>query len=161
VADNVKITTVHLAFAVLGVLAFFALMNSARASGISVGTFDANGTAKDTFSHLEDVRVIAYSSNKPITIRIFSPDNSEVYFEQVDSFNFDRTINGVTTVSGEYTVEAASPLSTTRKNFATVFFNVVPETPFGTLSIFMASLGAFGIYGFIKRESQVFFRKPF
>jgi len=144
----------YLTFTVLGVLAFSSLMNVARASGISVGTYDAQtSVARDTFARLEDVKIIAHSSNKPLTIKIFDPYNAEVYSKIVESYDFDEIISDVTTESGEYTVEASSPgLTPTRRNFAIVFFNVVPEAQFGTASIAIVCLGALGGYGFLRRR---------
>lgn len=148
-----KRTVAYMALIVLGALMLSSLMNVAKAPSISVGTYDSNtGAAKDAFVPLEDVRIIAQSSHRPITINILDPDNVEVYSETVDSYNYERTITGITVRSGWYTVDASSPLSSTRKNFATVSFNVVPEAPFGTVSFAIVSLGAFGLYGLIKRR---------
>ncbi len=147
-----KRTQAYMALIVLSVFAVSSLMAMAKASSISVGTYDVTGLARDTFARLEDVRIIAQSSSKPITIKLFDPDNVEVFSETRDVYIYDRTVSGVTTKSGVYTVEASSPFSTTRKNFATVFFNVIPEAPFGTASIVMASLGALGVYGLVKRR---------
>ena len=119
VADNVKKTIAYISLIVLGALAFSVLMNTAKASSINVGTYDATGLAKDAFAHFEDVRIIAQSSSKPITIKIFDPDNVEVYSETKDVYIYDKTVSGITTESGVYTVEVSSPgLTTTRKNFA-------------------------------------------
>lgn len=144
-----------LALVVLGVLAFSFVMNAAEASNISVGTYDVTGLAKDTFASLEDVRIIAQSSHTPITIRIFDPDDVEVYSATMDVYVYDETISGVTTKSGLYTVEASSPMSSAQKNFATVFFNVVPEAPIGTVSIALVMISAFGFYGLVKRRKIV------
>jgi hypothetical protein len=150
-----KRTVAYLTLVVLGIFTFSFLLNTVSASSISVGTYDAiSGLPKDNFAHLEDVRIIAQSSHKPITIRILDPYDVEVYVETVDSYTYDKTISGITTESGLYTVEASSPMTITKKNFATVFFNVMPETPLGTSSIALVSLGALGTYGFIKRRKH-------
>lgn len=155
VADNMRKAFACLALVVLGVLAFSFVMNTAEASNISVGTYDVTGLAKDTFASLEDVRIIAQSSHTPITIRIFDPDDVEVYSATLDVYIFDEIVSGVTVKSGLYSVEASSPMSSTRKNFGIVFFNVVPEAPIGTMSIALVMISAFGFYGLVKRRKIV------
>jgi hypothetical protein len=141
-----------MALVVLSVLTISFVMNVAKASSISVGTYDASGLAKDAFASLEPVRIIAESTNKPLTIKIYDPDNLEIFSETKDVYIYDNTLEGITTKSGIYTVEASSPMSSTRKNFATVFFNVIPEVQFGTASIAIVSLGALGVYRLAKRK---------
>jgi len=155
VVDKMRKAFAYLALVVLGVLTFSFVMNAAKASNISVGTYDVTGLAKDTFASLEDVRIIAQSSHKPITIIIFDSDDVEVYSETMDVYVYDETISGITTKSGLYTVQASSPLSSTRKNFAIVFFNIVPEAPIGTISIALVMISAFGFYGLVKRRKVV------
>ena len=73
----------------------------------------------------------------------------------MDVYILDEIVSGVTTESGLYTVEASSPMSSTRKNFGIVFFNVVPEVPLGTVSIALVMVGAFGFYGLVRRRKIV------
>lgn len=155
VADRMRKALGYMALVVLGSLMFSFVMNKAEASSISVGTYDITGLAKDNFASLEDVRIIAQSSHKPITIRIFDPDGVEVYSVTMDVFIFDEILSGVTAKGGLYSVEASSPMSLTRKNFGIVFFNVVPEAPIGTISITLVMVGAFGFYGLVKRRKIV------
>lgn len=61
------------------------------------------------------MNITAHSSNKPITIEVFfDPTGTKVYSKTVDSYDFYDILVGITTMSGEYTVEASSPYSITR-----------------------------------------------
>jgi hypothetical protein len=143
---------------VLGVLTFSSLTKLAVASGISVGTYDTAGAPKTTFNLGEDVRIIATSTDKPITIKVYDPDNVTVYSDSVNSKTYDKTISGITTKLGYYTVEASSPVAgTKRTNFSTVFYNVIPEAPLGTASIAIVGLSALGFYGLVRRRKTTSF----
>ena len=109
------------------------LVQVVQAGSIDVGVYDASGTLREIFGVGEDIRIIASSSDKPITIVILDPDGIVVHTETVDAYDYNKILSGLTTKLGWYTVEASSPIDIVRKNYGCTFFHVIPEIPLGTL----------------------------
>jgi hypothetical protein len=124
----------------------------AQAASISVGVYDKLGNSRDTFNIGEDIRVIASSSNEPITIVISDPDGVIIYTEVYNGYTYDKTLSGLTLKLGWYTVEASSPLNSKKINYACTYFNVVPEIPTGTIGVATVFLLSMGFYGLMKRK---------
>jgi hypothetical protein len=134
----------NLTFIALFVFALLcsSLVKVGHAGSISAGTYDTTGLHRDQFVGGEDVRIIADSSDMPITITVTDPDGIIVHTEIYPGYKYDEILSGLTEKSGWYTVEASSPLDTVRKNYACTYFKVIPEVPLGTIAAAMTmSLG--------------------
>ncbi len=145
---------------VLTLTLFAALMSSSivklgKAGSISVGTYDAAGVPREVFLEGEEVRIIAESTDSPITITVTDPDGIIVLTETYYGYIYNKTLGGLTEKSGWYTVEAASPIDQVRRNYASTYFNVIPEVPFGTITAATAGLFALGFYGLKRSRKQL------
>lgn len=149
---STKKTLTFLALATLAVLLCSSLVKVGKAGSISVGTYDVWGSPRDVFSGGEDIRIIADSSDKPITITVTDPHGNAVYNETYSGFRYDKTLSGLTKKSGWYTVEASSPMDKARKNYACTYFNTVPEIPLGTFGAAATILLGLSFYGFVRRK---------
>jgi len=145
-------TATFLTLAVFVALLFSSLVKVGQAGSISVGTYDTTGLPRDIFSGGEDIRIIADSSDMPITITVTDPDGSIVHEETYNGYKYDKILSGLTEKSGWYAVEAASPIDEVRKNYACTYFNTVPEIPLGTVGAATAILLGLGFYGLLRRK---------
>jgi len=68
------------------------------------------------------------------------------------SIAYDKTLSGLTTKLGWYTVEASSPVDEVRKNYACVYFHTIPEIPVGTITAVTAMLLGLSLYGLVQRK---------
>jgi len=154
-----KRTVSLLTLVVFGVLTLASFTSTAKAS-INVGTFNAiTGNPQNVFSVGEDVRVIATASDTPITVVIFfETDLLNPVFgpDTENSLTYDKVISGITTQVGTYRVVASSAQFTINWRIDVVMFNVIPEAPFGTATLAIASLGAFGAYGLVRRRKTTY-----
>lgn len=149
---STKKTSTFLALTVFTILLFSSLVKVGQAGSISVGTYDTAGLPRDIFSGGEDVRIIADSSDMPITITVTDPDGIIVHNEIYHGYKYDKILSDLTEKSGWYTVEAASPIDEVRKNYASTYFNTVPEIPLGTVGAATAIFLGLGFYGLLRRK---------
>lgn len=147
-----KKTSTFLVLTVFAVLLSCVLVRPGQAGSISVGTYDPTGFSRDEFSGGENIRIIAESSDMPITVTVTDPDGIVVHTETYDGYIYDKILSHLTQKSGWYTVEAASPMDEARKNYACTYFNSVPEIPFATVGATATMLLGLGFYGFVKRK---------
>lgn len=68
------------------------------------------------------------------------------------SIVYDKTLSGLTNKLGWYAVEASSPIHEVLKNYACVYFNVIPEIPVGTITAVSTMLFGLGFYGLVQRK---------
>jgi len=144
-----------LALALFAALLSCSLVRLGQAGTISVGTYDPTADPpmpRDFFHGGEDVRVIATSSDKPITITVTDPDGTVVHSETYDGYEYDDVLADVTEKSGWHTVEASSPIDTVRKNYACTYFNVIPEVPLAILGAGTMMLLGLGFYVVVQRK---------
>jgi len=146
-------TSTFLVLAVFAALLCFSLVKVGQAGSISVGTYDPTGLPRDVFSGGEDVRIMADSSDMPITITVTDPDGTVVYEETYEDYDYDKELSGLTKKAGWYTVEASSSMDTVRKNYASTYFNTVPEIPLGTVGAATAIFLGLGFYGLLRRKN--------
>lgn len=139
---------------VCAVLLCPSLVKLGQAVGISVGMYDPvyEGVERDTFNIGEDVRIIAESIDKPITITVLDPYGVVVHSETHDDYIYDDTVGGITEIAGVYTVEAASPADEVRENYACAYFKTIPEIPLGTIGVAATMLLGLGFYGLVRRK---------
>jgi hypothetical protein len=117
-----------------------------------VGTYDTTGLPKEVFNKGESVRIIAVSSDAPLTITVTDPDDKVVHKEIYLWKVYNKTLSNITKKSGWYTVEAESPIDDTRKNYASTYLHAVPEIPFGTLGAIATIFLVLGSYGLFRRK---------
>lgn len=68
------------------------------------------------------------------------------------SILYNKTLSGLTTKLGWYTVEASSPIDEIRKNYACTYLHVIPEIPLATLGATATMLLGLGFYGWVQRK---------
>lgn len=150
-----KKTAAFVVLAVFVTLLGCCLVEVGQAGNISVGTYDTTGLARDTFGGGEDVRIIAESTDMPITITVTDPDGDVVYSENYDGVIYDKILSGITEKEGWYTVEASSPIDNVRKNYACTYLHVIPEVPLATLGATATMLFGLGFYGWVRRKNTI------
>lgn len=114
----------------------------------NVYTAKEDGTPTDIFAMGEKVRITAYSSNPcPYEIIIIDSEGEVRFTDTSDLPNYDRVWSGITDKNGWWEVKAGEAST----HYATGFYHVVPESPFGTLSIVITCFAALGMILFRKR----------
>jgi len=147
-----KKTLTFLTLAMVAALSCSFLVKHVNAGSISVGIYDTTGLLRETFNVGEDIRIIADSSDMPITITVRDPDDVVVYTESYEGYKYDKILSGLTGKLGWYTVEATSSIDTVRRNYSCTYFNVVPEIPLGTIGAAAATFLGLGFYGLVRRK---------
>ena len=122
-----KKTLTSLALVVFVALLSCFLVKVGQAGSISLGTYDTTGLPKDFFIQGKDVRIIAGSSDMPITINVTDPDGMIVHNETYYGYTYDKILSGLTEKLGNYTVEATSPWEEVKKNYARTYFSTTPS----------------------------------
>ena len=130
------------------------IISSARPTqATNVYTTREDGSTTDTFAMGENVRIVAYSTDPcPYEIVIIDSEGVIRYTETCNTPNYEKVLNGITDKPGWWEVKAGA----TSTRYATAFFNVIPEIPFGTLSILLTCFAALGISLLQKRVKWQF-----
>ncbi|MDH5389813.1 MAG: hypothetical protein OEX10_01480 [Candidatus Bathyarchaeota archaeon] len=123
---GMKKTLTFLALVVFVVVLCSFLVKVGQAGSISLGTYDTTGLPRDFFIQGKDVRIIADSSDMPITINVTDPDGMIVHNETYYGYTYDKILSGLTEKLGNYTVEATSPWDEVQKNYARTYFRTAP-----------------------------------
>jgi len=123
-----KKTLTSLALVVFVALLSCFLVKVGQAGSISLGTYDTTDLPKDFFIQGKDVRIIADSSDMPITINVTDPDGMIVHNETYYGYTYDKILSGLTEKLGNYTVEATSPREEVKKNYARTYFRTAPPS---------------------------------
>ena len=123
-----KKTLTFLALVVFVAFSCSFLVKVVQAGVISVGTYDTTGLPRDFFKLGANVRIIADSTNMPITINVTDPDGIVVHTETYYGYVYDKILSGLTEKLGKYTVEASSPWDEEQENYARTYFNTVPTS---------------------------------
>ena len=118
-----------------------------KAYAASVYTAKEDGTQTDKFAMGEKVRIIAYSSSCPYNIVIIDSNGITRYTVTSNTPKYDQIWDNITDKPGWWEVKAG----TASTSYATAFYNVIPETPLGTISMIIACFAAFGMSIFRKR----------
>jgi len=116
-----------LAFLALVVFVFLLcsfLVKVGQAGRIGVGTYYTGGVPTDDFVQGYDVRIIADSSDIPITINVTDPDGVFVHTETHYGYVYDKILSNLTQKIGKYTVEVTSPWDEEQENYARTYYNV-------------------------------------
>jgi len=120
----VKKTSTFIALVFVSLLSC-SLIELGQAGYISLGTYDATGLPRDLFNIGEAVRLIASSSDIPITITVTDPDGIVVHSETYDDYEYDKILSGLTEKSGWFMVEASSPIDEVHINYASTYIHAV------------------------------------
>jgi hypothetical protein len=118
----VKKTSTFIALVFVSLLSC-SLVKPGQAGYINLGTYDATGLPRDLFSIGGDVRLIASSSDIPITITVTDPDGIVVHSETYDGYEYDKILSGLTENSGWFMVEASSPIDEVHINYASTYIH--------------------------------------
>jgi len=121
-----KKTLTFLALVVFVAFSCSFLVKVVQAGVISVGTYSTTGLPRDFFNQGANVRIIADSTDMPITINVTDPDGIVVHTETYYGYVYDKILSGLTEKLGKYTVEASSPWDEEQENYARTYFNTVP-----------------------------------
>jgi len=146
----------------LVILGFFmfaiTLVIFAMPYGYAMGVYTAkeDGTITATFRIGEKVRIIA-DAPTPYNIIVADPQVITRYIETSLTIKYDKTLSGLTDKIGKWEVRitplrGSTIVAITSAQYTTAIANVVPEIPFGTLSMLLAFSAAFGISIFWKRN---------
>jgi hypothetical protein len=128
-----------------------------QAEEISVGLYDPvwEGVRRDSFNIGERIRVIAESTDKPITVIIKDPYGNVVHYEVWYGYKYNKVLSGMTRIAGYYSVEASSPMKgTIRRNYACVWYRIIPEIPLGTIGVAATMFAVLGFYGLMHRRKR-------
>jgi len=107
-----------------------------------VWLYDKDGNPRDEFALGEGVRIVAFDSAIPYTVKVFDPDGDLRKFWLVSTNNFDSgVLYDITDELGPWVVEVRDK----RCKFAVAMYNTIPEAAFGILGVLAACFTGLGL----------------
>lgn len=107
-----------------------------------VWIYDEYGHTRDEFLLGEKLRIVAYDSHTPYTVKLYDSDGMLRKYWLSDTPHFDSgLLDDVTDKLGPWLVEVRDLIC----KFAVGTYNVIPEVAFGILGALAACFTGFGI----------------
>jgi len=118
---------------------------------------DEDGVVSIQFGDGEKGKIPATDTDIKATYRTGGGKEGNVEAGEVEnlltSILYNKTLSGLTTKLGWYTVEASSPIDETRKRYACTYLHVIPEIPLATLGAVAMMFLGLGFYGWVQRKT--------